>query len=114
MERQEYRFTITAEDQAAAGRSAQALADILREAAGVLESDRRKVDENTMDLGAIVDTVASSGATLAIACGIAAWLRTRKQASITVERDNKTGSIKAAVTGIDPEVAARIAEIVRG
>ena len=114
MERQEYRFTVTAEDQASAGRNAQALADTLREAEGVLEADRRKADETTMDLGAVVAVIASSGATLAIARGIAAWLRTRKQASITIERNSKTGSIKAAVTGIDPEAAVRIAEIVQG
>src|SRR3954462_12624177 len=108
MERQEYRFTVMAEDQAMAGRSAQALADTLREAEGVLEADRRKANETTMDLGAIVAVIATSGATVAIARGIAAWLRGRKQASITIERNSKTGSIKAAVTGIDAEAAARI------
>ena len=114
MERQEYRFVVAAEDQAAAGRSAQALADALREAEGVLEAERHKADEATMDLGAIVTVLATSGATLAIAQGIAAWLRARKQASITIERDGKTGSVKAAVAGIDAEAAIRIAEIVRG
>ncbi len=114
MERQEYRFVVAAEDQATAGRGAQALADALREAEGVLEADRQKADETTMDLGAIVTVIATSGATLAIAQGIAAWLRARKQASITVERDGKTGSIKAVVAGIDAEAAVRIAEIVRG
>jgi hypothetical protein len=115
VERQEYRLVVTAEDQATAGQSAQALADLLRETEGVLESDRRKSDEAaTMDLGSIVDVIANSGATLAIAYGIAAWLRTRRQASITIERDSKTGSIKAAVTGIDAKAATRITEIVRG
>jgi len=66
-----------------------------------------------MDLGAIVTVIATSGATLAIARGIAAWLRARKQASITIERDDKTGSIKAVVAGIDPEAAVRIADVVR-
>jgi hypothetical protein len=113
MERQEYRFTVTAENPAAAGRNAQALADTLREAEGVLEADRHKADETTQDLGAIVDVIANSGATLAIAAGIAAWLRARKQASITIERNCKAGSIKATVTGIDAEAATRIAEIVR-
>ena len=113
MEEQQYRFIVEAKNQAAAGQGAQALADALREAEGVLEVDRRKADETTMDLGAIVAVIASSGATLAIARGIAAWLRTRKQASITIERNSKTGSIKAVVMGIDPEAAVRIAEIVR-
>jgi hypothetical protein len=115
MERQEYRFVIAAEDQAAAGRNAQALADALREAEGILESNRRKADgTGTMDLGSVVDVIANSGATLAIAYGIAAWLRTRKQAAITIERKSKSGSIKAAVTGIDAAAATRITEIVRG
>jgi hypothetical protein len=43
-------------------RSAQALADTLREAEGVLEADRRKADETTMDLGAIVDVIAVAAA----------------------------------------------------
>ena len=72
--REEYRFVVAAEDQAAAGRGAQALADALRKADGILKADRRKADEATMDLGAIVTVIATSGATLAIAQGIAAWL----------------------------------------
>jgi hypothetical protein len=111
---EEYCLFVTADDQAAAGRGAQALADALREVEGVLEVTRRKANEATMDLGAIVSVVATSGATLALARGIAAWLRNRKQASITIERDGKTGSIKAVVAGVDAEAAIRIAEIVRG
>jgi hypothetical protein len=65
MERESYEFTVEAEDQATAGRGAQALADALREADGVLEADRRKADDTTMDLGAIVSVIATSGATLA-------------------------------------------------
>ena len=117
MDRQEeYRFVVAAEDQdeAAAGQGAQALADALREADGVLEADRQKADQDTMDLGAIVTVIATSGATLAVAQGIAAWLRARKGASVTIERDGKTKSIKAVVAGIDAETAVRIAEIVRG
>jgi hypothetical protein len=113
MESQEYSLMVTAEDQAAAGRGAQALADNLREVEGVLEVERRKGNKDTMDLGSIVDVIANSGATLALAAGIAAWLRSRKQASITIERKSKVGSIKAAVTGIDADVARRIAEIIR-
>lgn len=113
MKQESYQFTVEAGDQAAAGRAAMALADVLREADGVLEASREKADETTMDLGAIVTIVATSGATLALAQGIAAWLRARRGASITIERDGKTGSIKAAVAGIDPEVAVRIAEVVR-
>ena len=114
METHEYRLVVEADDQATAGRGAQALADVMREAEGVLDADRSKADEAAMDLGAIVTVVATSGATLAIAQGIAASLRARRGASITIERDGKTGSIKAAVEGVDPGVAVRIAEIVRG
>jgi hypothetical protein len=113
MERSSYRFSVQAEDQAAAGRASQALADTLREAHEVLEVNRQKIDNNTMDLGSVVNAIATSGATLAIARGIAAWLQARKGASITIERDAASGNIKAAVAGIDAEAAVRIAEIVR-
>ncbi len=113
MERQEYRFVVAAEDQATAGRGAQALADALREAEGVLEADRQKADQDTQDLGAIVTAVATSGATLAIAQGIAAWLRARRGVTVEIEQESKAGSIKAAVQGIDPKTAERIVEAIR-
>ena len=111
--REEYRFVVAAEDQAAAGQGAQVLADALREAEGVLEADRQKADQDTQDLGAIVTAVAASGATLAIAQGIAAWLRARRGVTLKIEREGKAGSIKAAVQGIDPKTAERIVEAVR-
>jgi hypothetical protein len=114
MDRQEYRFVVESSDQAGAGRAAEALADRLREVEGVLEADRSKADDDSMDLGAVVTVLASSGAAVAIAQGIAAWLRNRRQASITIERDGRTGSIKAKVEGIDAAAALRITELVRG
>jgi hypothetical protein len=113
MAHENYRFTVEAEEQAAAGRSAIALADALREADGVLEAVRSKADGDTMDVGAVVSVVATSGAMIAIAQGLAAWLRGRRGVAVTVEWDGKSGSLKAAVQGIDPEAAVRIVEIVR-
>lgn len=113
-ESEHYDLTVEADDQAVASRGAAALADNLREAEGVLEADRRKADDTTMDLGAIVTVIASSAATLALARGIAAWLRARRGVRLKIERDGKSGSIKAAVEGLDPEAALRIVEIVRG
>jgi hypothetical protein len=113
MTTESYKFTVTAEDQEVAGRSANALADTLRGAEGVLEASREKANDQTMDLGTIVSVTASSGATIAIAQGLAAWLRSRRGATVTVERDGKSGSLKAAVTGVDPDAALRIVEIVR-
>jgi hypothetical protein len=110
-----YLFTVTAEDQAAAGRSATALADTLRELEGVLEADRSKgADLPTMDLGAVVSVIASSAATVAIAQGVAAWLRARRGVNITIEKNSKSASIRTAVSGIDPVVATRIVELIRG
>jgi hypothetical protein len=56
MERESYEFTVEAEDQATAGRGAQALADALREADGVLEADRRKADGSDLTLGSPTTT----------------------------------------------------------
>jgi hypothetical protein len=113
MAEETYRLTVEAEDQATAGRSATALADVLREAEGVVEAVRTKAANSTMDLGVIVSVLASSGATLAIAEGLAAWLRARRGVTITVERDAKAGSLRAAVAGLDPASALRIVEMVR-
>ncbi|VXC70609.1 conserved hypothetical protein [Burkholderia sp. 8Y] len=114
MDKERYRFTVSAEDQATAGQASQALADMLRELDPVLDVDRQKADEATMDLGTIVNAIATSGATLAIAQGLAGWLRARKGASITIELDQSVGSVKAVVAGVDAEAAVRIAEIIRG
>lgn len=114
MTNESYRLTVHGEDQANTGRSATALIDTLREANGVLEADRSKADTQSMDLGTIVSVLATSGATLAIAQGLAGWLRARRGVTVTVERDGKSGSLKAAVSGIDPQTAERIVEMVRG
>jgi hypothetical protein len=108
-----YKFTINAQEQSAAVRDALALADSLREIDGVLEAKRKKTDDQTMDLGSVVSILATSGATLAIAQGLAAWLRARRGVSVTVERVGNSGDLKAAVTGLDPESALRIVEMVR-
>lgn len=67
-----------------------------------------------MDLGTVVSVIATSGATLAIAQGLAAWLRARRGVTVEVEKDSKSASLKAAVAGIDPEFAVRIVELIRG
>ncbi|NOG71991.1 effector-associated constant component EACC1 [Roseicella sp. DB1501] len=114
MDRQEHRFVVASADQAGAGQAAEALADRLREVEGVLDADRGKADADSMDLGSVVTVLASSGAAVAIAQGIAAWLRNRRQATLTIERDGRTGSLKAKVEGIDAAAALRITELVRG
>jgi hypothetical protein len=113
MERHIFDIAVETANQGEAGAGARALADKLREAEGVLETQRLKADSTTMDLGTIVQIVATSGATMAIAHGIAAWLRGRRGVTLRIERDGKSGSIKVAVNGIDPEAAVRIVEHVR-
>lgn len=113
MQQSAFTVIVEAPDQGEAGRGAQALADRLREAEGVLEVARRKSDPASMDLGTIVQVVATSGAALAIAEGLASWLRARRGVKIVIEGHGPSGSLKAAVEGIDPEAALRIVEQVR-
>ncbi len=113
MQKHSFKFTVDCESSGEAGAGAQALADKLREAEGVTDVDRLKADPTTMDLGSIVQIVAGSSATLAIAQGVAAWLRARRGVKLRIERDGKSGSIKAEVEGIDTESAMRIVEMVR-
>ena len=98
------------EDQATAAHSARAVEDMLRSVDGVLEMERKKSDPDSMDLGSIVDVVFTSGATLAVAQGIAAWLRARRNAKVVFEQTGPGGSVKTLVQGIDPATAERIIE----
>jgi hypothetical protein len=114
MEHDSYEFVVEDDDRARAGSRAAELAISLSEIDGVTESIRRKTDYDAMDLGAIVDLIVSSGATVAIARGVAAWLRSRRGTGLRIYKDGKSGSIKAVVSGIDPAAAALITEIIRG
>lgn len=110
----EYTLIVQAPDERAATEEARRLADDLRERTGVLAADRRKADESTMDLGSIIAVLATSGATVAIAQGLADWLRRRRGTHLTIERTSGSGSIKLAVERIDPEAALRITELISG
>ncbi|HJS87983.1 MAG TPA: hypothetical protein VJ779_21225 [Acetobacteraceae bacterium] len=112
MSEEEYRIRIEAPDEAAAAEGARRLADDLRELPGVLAADRRKADESTMDLGSIVGVIAASGATTAVAQGIADWLRRRRGTRLMIERKDGSGSIKVVVESIDPDAALRITELI--
>jgi hypothetical protein len=105
-----YRFEVKAEGQDDAGRSTELLADRLGEIDKVREVRRTKADDQTMDLGTILTVIVSSGATLAIARGIAAWLRARRGVTVTIWRTTKDESLKVAVTGVDPEAGLRVVE----
>lgn len=110
---EQYRIVIAAEDERSSSEEAKKLADDLREVRGVTEANRRKGEDATMDLGAIVTVLARSGATVALARGIADWIRGTRMTRITIEKDPKAGSIKAIVENIDPEAAVRITELIR-
>jgi hypothetical protein len=107
-----YQLVVESEDQRLAGKEARTLSDTLRELDGVLEAERRKNAESTMDLGVVVQIVISSGATLAIARGIADWIRRTRGTTLKIERKKGAESIKVAVQAINPEAATRITEIV--
>jgi len=113
MHKQMFSFTVNAESHHEANAAAQALADKLRGAEGVDEVERLKADPTTMDVGTILQVIVGSGSTLAIAQGVAAWLRGRRGVKLRIERDGKSGSLKAEVEGIDPTAAMRIVEMVR-
>jgi hypothetical protein len=107
-----YRISVEAPDALLATQGARILSDDLREVEGVLNADRVKGDQPTMDLGAIVTVLASSGATLAIARGVADWIRRTPQTRLVIDRDPQSGSIKAVVEKIDPDAALKIIETV--
>jgi Effector Associated Constant Component 1 len=109
-----YKIRVEVENGLTAQQGTRTLADNLREVSGVLGVERGKEDASTMDLGTIITVLASSGATLAIAQGIADWIRRTRGVHVTIERDEKSGSIKAEVENIDQATSVRILEIIRG
>jgi hypothetical protein len=113
MAEESFSIFVEAEDERSAGEGARSLADELREVPGVLDADRRKEEQSTMDLGAVLTVVAASSATVAVARGIADWLRRRRGTRLKIQRDPQSGSIKAEVENIDPAAALRIVELIR-
>src|SRR5688500_20008644 len=112
MAEETYKICIEADDDISALRGMPSLINILREAPGVVEVARQKADDATMDLGSILTIVASSGAVLAIAQGIADWIRRNRGVRLTIEKDEKSGSIKAEIENIDRATSLKILEII--
>ncbi len=112
----EFTFHMDDEDAANAGQAALSLSDALREIEGVSRSERRKSDPSSMDLGTIVVALASSGAAVAIAQGLAAWLSARRNSSVIIEMTGSSAktseNFRIAVTNIDPKIASKITEII--
>lgn len=94
-------------DAAAASRAAGALADRLREIAGVESAERTKARDDTMDLGMIITVVAGTAAATAIAQGIAAWLKARRDATLEIE----TPAGKVRATGLDQDTVLKLARL---
>ena len=117
MQQETFRIVVEASDQAEAGRGAQALADRLREADGVLEAVRRKTDPASMDLGPTVDLLANTGTAAAsvvsIAHTVVIWLRSRAGTKVVIERDASTGNLRAEIERLDFDLATRVVEFVR-
>lgn len=89
---------------AEANRFAQELTIALLNSSPGARVERAKPDGATQDLGTIVSIVITSGAALALARGLADWLRLRR-ATITIRK----GEVSAK--GITGKEAVRIAEI---
>jgi hypothetical protein len=112
MVEENFTIVVEAEDKRSAGQAARELADRLREVPGVVDTERHKEDQSTMDLGASLAIVATSGATVAVARGIADWLRRRRGTRLVIHRNPESNSIKAELDNIDPASAVRIMELI--
>jgi hypothetical protein len=93
--------------RSAAGAQARALSDAIVGIGGVVEARRARTDDTAMDIGSIIQVIATSGATMAIAEGIAAWLQARRGVSLRIKSDK----LEAEVHGVDPHTASRILQV---
>jgi hypothetical protein len=107
-----YKIRVEAENSLAAQQATRSLSDDLRQMPSVLAIEQQKQDTSTMDLGTIVEVLATSGSTLAIARGVADWLRRTRGTRLVITKDLKSGSIKAQIENITPEVSERITELI--
>lgn len=87
-----------------AGRMALSLQSDVRDASKAVKATLEKEDPSTQDFGSVLVLVLGTPAILAVASGIADWLR-RERASITIKADGEV-----VAKGIRGEDAARIAE----
>jgi hypothetical protein len=109
-----YTFIINSDDDdaRAGNQAARNLLDELREIDGVIEADRRKQNDSNMDVGMVVNVIATSGAVLAIARGIADWIRKNRRLHLVIERNAESGSIKAEINNADAATALRVTELI--
>lgn len=87
------------------------LADFLLDAAPDVEVERRRDDADAMDFGATLVLVLGTPAILALANGLADWLRKRQSATIKIS--DASGSVIVEATGLDSADALRIADKLR-
>lgn len=105
----EFTISFDTADLARANRWTSELAAELERVDPSVQTERGKTDPQTMDLGAVIGVVVSSGAALAVARGIGQWLERRQGASITISRD---GAVVAK--GITSKDAVRLMELAKG
>ena len=82
-----------------AGALAASLEKQLKEQ-GLFQVNKSKEDSDTMDLGAVVTAIVASGATAALANGVAAWLQKNLGASVTIKKNGETVIKNTNASGI--------------
>jgi hypothetical protein len=88
-----YRIKFNDLSTAEAGVHAQKLLDVVLDAGESVSADLIKADPNTMDMGATIVLLLGAPAAVAVAKGIADYIR-RAGVSITVTSDDKEVTIK--------------------
>ena len=107
MSDQELVVTFDNASVADANRFAAELAEVLRDADDPIETEQARDDPDAQDFGATLVLVLGSGAAIALAKGVAKWLATKPDASITI-RDRVNGDIIA--TGLTSRDARAVLE----
>ena len=106
----EIRLVVEDEDDAAANAATADLVELLRLTDGIEEVTRVKEDEEALDLGVTIVALASSGAAVAIARGIAVWLAERRKAKVTVITRRGSKMTQVIAEGLSSEDALRITQ----
>jgi hypothetical protein len=106
----EFELTVSAGTTAQSNVYVQELATKIRKATPSVSVSRHKIDGSTMDLGATLAVILSSGAALAVAKGIADWLRKRQTASVIITKSGHE-IVKVDAKNISDFTVERLAEL---
>lgn len=112
MNQNTYLITFEGLSAETANKYAAELGEILADTSRDVRVERKREDPDAQDLGGTLVLILGTGAAIALAKGLADWLRKRNDATVTVTKVGPKGTKETMKgTGLTSKDAARMLEI---